>query len=596
MSRSPLQEAENFIANETQFHLGYLVTEQSHPKTRGLSELLEKETRAGVKMLLEVDDDLPPVLEKVLASAPYQKLVADMEQVLSSSGRIHFSGCGATGRLSILIDSAYRHFWEKAAARNPELTALKDEFINKTNAVMTGGDFALIRSVESFEDFISFGYNQIKEAGLQAGDMTVAISEGGETSSVIGTIHAALDTGVPVSFLFNNPAELLVEHVERSRRVITDSRVNVLDLTTGPMSVAGSTRMQATTMELLAAGSALETALAHVLQKRLDSATLQTLGLDLSKTDQTPVRLKSLLNQLRTPENLDALAAYVDFEADLYAQRGKVTYFADKYLLDIFTDTTERAPTFKTPPFHSKDDKTAPDPWAFVKDPCRSTKETWLHVLAHEPRCLDWTPDTYRAMQATESIIANPPKISRDLLYTFQIGREEDPTRTNVSPNAAVAFLMGNELNDLVSSAEWNQNWQTGSAPFEQRAILFIGPKLPESENFGEKIFGIKTDLPETPLDLWGHLAAKLVLNNISTAALGKIGRLSSNWMAHVEASNKKLLDRSTRLIAELANVDYRTACVMLFETIQEMTAWPLEKSKTISPAAYSVEKLKNRR
>ena len=595
MSRSPLQEAENFIANETQFHLGYLVTEQSHPKTRGLSQLLEKETRAGVKMLLEVDDDLPPILEKVLASAPYQKLVADMERVLSSTGRIHFSGCGATGRLSILLDSAYRHFWEKAAVRNPELAALKEEFINKTNAVMTGGDFALIRSVESFEDFISFGYNQIKEAGLQVGDMTVAISEGGETSSVIGTIHAALDTGVPVSFLFNNPADLLIEHVERSRRVITDPRVNVLDLTTGPMSVAGSTRMQATTMELLAAGSALETALANVLQKRLAPEIFKTLGLDPPTPELTLVRLKTLLNQLRTPENLDALAAYVDFEADLYAQRGKVTYFAGKYLLDIFTDTTERAPTFKTPPFHSKDDKTAPDPWAFVKDPCRTTKDAWLHVLAHEPRCLNWTSDQYRAMQATETIIANPPKINRDLLYTFQIGQEEDPTRTNISPNAAVAFLMGNERNELAPNANWNKNWQAGSTSFEQRAILFIGPKFPDNKMFSEKFFGIKTDLPESPLDLWGHLAAKLVLNNISTAALGRIGRLSSNWMAHVEASNKKLLDRSTRLIAELANADYRTACITLFETIQEMADWPLEKSKTVSPAAYSVEKLKKR-
>ncbi len=374
MDRTPLEEAENFIANETQFHLGYLVTEQSHPKTRGLSDLLRGDTRAGLDMLLGVDDDLPPVIEKVLASAPFQKLVADMEQVLWSQGRIHFSGCGATGRLAILIDSAHRHFWENAAAANPDLASLKEEFIQKTNAVMTGGDFALIRSVESFEDFISFGCNQIKEAGLKPGDMTVAISEGGETSSVIGTIHASLEIGVPVSFLFNNPADLLAEHVDRSRKVITDPRVNVLDLTTGSMSVAGSTRMQATTMELIVAGIAFETALVSVLKKRLGADALKKIGFDGFDPARTAGLFNTMLKQLRTPENLDALAAYTDFEADIYKRRGKITYFADDYLLDIFTDTTERAPTFKTPPFHSCQDQNAPDPWAFVKDPCRKTR------------------------------------------------------------------------------------------------------------------------------------------------------------------------------------------------------------------------------
>lgn len=71
-------------------------------------------------------------------------------------------------------------------------------------------------------------------------------------------------------------------------------------------------------------------------------------------------------------------------------------------------------------------------------------------------------------------------------------------------------------------------------------------------------------DIPDTPLNLFSHLAVKLTLNNVSTATMGKMGRLTSNWMAHVDASNKKLIDRSTRLVVELAGVDYETACVAL--------------------------------
>ena len=62
--------------------------------------------------------------------------------------------------------------------------------------------------------------------------------------------------------------------------------------------------------------------------------------------------------------------------------------------------------------------------------------------------------------------------------------------------------------------------------------------------------------------------------------------------MAHVDATNKKLIDRSVRLVSEIAKVDYRTACVAIFEALDEMENWPLDRKKTISPAAYAVEKL----
>ncbi len=42
---TPRDEALHFIRNETQFHLGYLPTEQSHPKTRGLSQALQTDGR-----------------------------------------------------------------------------------------------------------------------------------------------------------------------------------------------------------------------------------------------------------------------------------------------------------------------------------------------------------------------------------------------------------------------------------------------------------------------------------------------------------------------------------------------------------------------
>lgn len=584
----PADLADDFIRNETQFHLGAMITEQSHPRSRGLSQTLAADTKKGVETLLKIDDDIPPVLDRLIESAPFAKLCADVQSTLSRGGRIHFSGCGATGRLSILLDAAHRRFWDRMFVRYPELKPSCAAIPEQTNAVMTGGDFALIRSVESFEDYIAFGARQLRDARVGADDLLVAISEGGETSSVIGTIHAGLDAGATVHFLFDNPAELLCEKVERSRRVISDPRVGVLDLTTGPMAVAGSTRMQATTIELIVAGMAFEIGLAAFLREKLSDAQYALFDFASVGAAATVARFKTMLEQFRSEKNLSTMAAYVDFEADIYRRKGRVTYFADDYLLDIFTDTTERAPTFKTPPFRSSLDPSAPAPWAFVKDPRRNSREAWLHLLMREPRCITWRSEDYVKMNAPSRIAENPPKLDCELLYTFKIGDEPDASRTEVMPNAAVAVLIGGEVRRFGRSDDpWYAAFRRLAEPFETRTLLAVGPETPEGT-----AFSIQVDLPQTPLDLFGHLAVKLALNNISTASIGKIGRLSSNWMAHVDASNKKLIDRSVRLIVELAGVDYRTACVTLFETLEEMKSWPEERTKTISPAAWSVEKL----
>ncbi|MDO5567304.1 MAG: hypothetical protein Q4G59_11655, partial [Planctomycetia bacterium] len=322
---------------------------------------------------------------------------------------------------------------------------------------------------------------------------------------------------------------------------------------------------------------------------RLPPETCCQLGLTGVNPTNTVKRVKTLLAELREDSNLDALARYIDFESDLYRQHGRVTYFADEYLIDIFTDTTERAPTFKTPPFRSALDTQAPAPWAFVKDPLRKTKNAWLNVLEHHPRCLTWTPDDYRQMNASQQIIANPPQVSEELLYTFMIGCEADASRTEVSPNAAVAVLVGSEDAHLNPKADaWKEAFDQQTTSYDTRKSLVVSSNTIDDPN----VFAIKVALPRSPLNLFAHLGIKLVLNNLSTAIMGKIGRLSSNWMAHVEASNKKLIDRSARLISELGQVDYRTACIALYETMDEMVSWSEEKRKTISPAAYAVEKI----
>ena len=86
----------------------------------------------------------------------------------------------------------------------------------------------------------------------------------------------------------------------------------------------------------------------------------------------------------------------------------------------------------------------------------------------------------------------------------------------------------------------------------------------------GFSAIDIPLELGEGPTHLMLHLAVKLVLNTVSTGTMGKLGRILGNWMIQVDATNKKLVDRATRIVAELAGIGYEEACIELHRTLAE--------------------------
>ncbi len=96
--------ARNFLENETEFHLGFLPTEQSNPITRNLDRAFSAGTAEGVRLLQRADREVLPMARKIFASAEFRRMVDAGEKTVKGGGRIVFSGCGATGRLSILLE------------------------------------------------------------------------------------------------------------------------------------------------------------------------------------------------------------------------------------------------------------------------------------------------------------------------------------------------------------------------------------------------------------------------------------------------------------------------------------------------------------
>jgi N-acetylmuramic acid 6-phosphate etherase len=425
----------------------------------------------------------------------------------------------------------------------------------------------LIKSVEGFEDFPDFGRRQIKEAGVRKDDVVVAITEGGETPFVIGTAWQGLDAGAHVFFVYNNPSELLCKHVQRSREVIEEPRIGKLDLATGPMAITGSTRMQATTTELLVVGAAMEMALA---KHRGDAAP------SISTYRQL---FENLLRQLSSPQAVAAIARTVELEEGVYRNRGLVTYLANSLMLDVLTDTTERAPTFMLPPFRKQGDVLSPVSWSFVKNPHCATEQAWHDMLERNPRGLTWGPEVFRELNAPAHIQANPPKLDNAEIYKFRIGNEPDPSRATGVDSILVQVGDLQNRKSTITNQKWNKT-----------AAITLGPEA-EPLDVDERIH-VPCDVPASPLRLWEHLAIKLILNTLSTATMVRMGRVIGNAMVWVSPSNKKLIDRGCRLIAQETGCTYERACLVLHEAIEELAERSKRGEEVPSPVAVAIERI----
>ncbi|MBR3223247.1 MAG: hypothetical protein IKF72_13585 [Kiritimatiellae bacterium] len=551
-------KARDFIDNEKQFQLGFLPTEQSNPITATLEEDFRRSTLAGVQCLQRGDRQMPITMRHVFAGKRFAKLVDSIvESVTGLRGRIIFSGCGATGRLSILLESMWRDFFHRRAA---ELTAEERALADRSASIMTGGDFALIRSVEFFEDFAEGGRRQAAALEVSDGDTFVAITEGGETSSVLGTLKYAAEHGAKCFLVFNNPADILRARLDRCREAIDNPKVTVIDLYCGSMSVAGSTRMQATSSEQVLCSCALEAALCRILP-RFAKETAE---------DYTAA-FENLLAGLESPEGRAALVKAIEFEKGVYEKRGRITYLADKCMLDLFTDTTERAPTFMIPPIRSSREKGLAQSWAFVKNPLHSTEECWSEMMRRRPRCLNFTGEDARSLGMPQGFIDNPPLIKYSDLITYMIGNEPAPERIDGFARAAAVILrVPGETPEFVSAAN---------------GLAAAWPEKTE--------FSFPFPIADSPLEIWKHLAVKLAFNCLSTGTMAAMGRVAGNWMSWVSMSNKKLIDRNIRLVEELGRVDYETAAETVFAAEEWIASQDWSQTEEPSPVQVALARLR---
>jgi len=554
VSATSQKRSEEFLKISGQFKLGALVTESSHPVTANLSEAAKSDIAGALKLLFEADGDVIKKFYEFASSGKAEKIKDVILASLKNGGRIFFTGCGSTGRLSILLDSVWRDFWQQRSGAGK--TATLPDVENRTFSVMAGGDYALIKAVEGFEDFTDFGKKQISDLGVSSKDVVFAITEGGETSFVIGTAWAAVAAGAKVYFVYNNPDDILCGHVQRSCEVIQDARIEKINLTTGPMSITGSTRMQATSIQLCVMLMILETVVGELTGKTARPPL----------PSQFVAALEHLHATLKSSPVLAQLSELVALEESTYRSGHKTNYFAGRLGIDVLTDTTERSPTYCTPPFRKFDDTTATESWAFLFLSQFQTPSAWQQILKRPPRCVEWSEDDVRKLASEEKFsrtMETIRKISRDELMRFKIGLDGLSARPFKSGDSAISVISEKD------SGYFHAQLEAARKEGAKTAMIYFGKSAISKTTSVDKTVFIPLLQTDFLLDGLSRIAAKLVMNALSTCTMVRLGRVMGNTMIWVVPSNLKLIDRSTRYISRLAGLDYTQANQLLFEVIE---------------------------
>ena len=371
----------------------------------------------------------------------------------------------------------------------------------------------------------------------------------------MGSCIGALEDGADVYMLICSDPQPIIEKMERARKVYLNPGCKVLTLPCGSMALTGSTRMQSSSFEQFAAAVALEGALFDILNEA-------GIKKEFPGYAFYGKAFEDMTKQLLSEKCVGLVANVSRREEAVYRAEGLITLFADEYLLDVLTDTTERAPTFMTPPFRSSDMQDEPDSWAFVKNPTCPTDEAWRKCFLREPNCIEWERGVYEDLGLLAHQIEKIPDIGRDALKKFTIGSERDPNRENAP--LSFALWVDKEKAPAAFSAQGKHYSDMGEMTLSDAGLT----------------------LCETGMDLLEHLAVKMMLNTLSTGVMARLGRISGNWMTSLAMSNKKLVDRSARIVSDLCGVPYERA----LEEIFYAKALSEEQGTITSPAQAAIQ------
>ncbi len=198
-----------------------LKTEGRNPNSVGIDKMTTLEAMRVMnnedkQVAAAVETQLPQIAEAV-------DLIAER---LRAGGHLIYVGAGTSGRLGV-VDAS-----ECPPTFGVDYTLVR--------GIIAGGEDAMFRAAEGFEDSEERGTEAIDAGGVAAGDVVVGLSAAGRAPFVLGALRRAAELGALPMGVTCNPDSLMAPLC----RVVIAPYV-------GPEVISGSTRLKAGTAQKL---------------------------------------------------------------------------------------------------------------------------------------------------------------------------------------------------------------------------------------------------------------------------------------------------------------------------------------------------------
>lgn len=183
---------------------------------KSVGEILTEINREDQKVALAVEKTIPEI----------EKLVTGIVARMKRGGRLFYIGAGTSGRLGVLD-----------ASEIPPTYGMPNTYVI---GLIAGGDTALRNPVESAEDDLEKGWEELLAHHINENDTVVGIAASGTTPYVIGALRHAREHHILTGAICCNP----------DSPVAAEADIKIEPIV-GPEYVTGSTRMKAGTAQKL---------------------------------------------------------------------------------------------------------------------------------------------------------------------------------------------------------------------------------------------------------------------------------------------------------------------------------------------------------
>lgn len=325
---------------EKEFNLEATSTEQRHPITTTLSQTIHKSISEGLELLIQTDEKVINGLEDFIPTI--DSLSPSLAKKISGGGRVFLLGSGSSGRVAIHI----------AAICGIAFPSAKKQI----HGLIAGGDSALIRAKEGFEDSEQDGRKALEDYNLNPLDTVILISASGSASFNVGCGHFSADKGANVLYFLNSKSvPSRTQHLfDRPTNPVIPLCVDI-----GPQAISGSTRLQGATLAVAGIGALLASAL-YLNEGKENLAREYSRELVLS--------MRKGLMLIR--HHLKSIEKFVVQEKEVFedprsnfrqlrdtTDQGYVTFIASEdSMREVLIDSTETSPTFSTNPIRRENE------------------------------------------------------------------------------------------------------------------------------------------------------------------------------------------------------------------------------------------------